>query len=210
MLMVKMAPLEQTRRNQRLASLEFRVKISRPTTMTLAAAGVLALSLLSAAPASADEPVPPHGPIIDVPGTPYQEDPSVESNLAPMPSGEKGGAQTDAGIEISPAGCRGQTDYAHWSQANEASVHGRTKCDVAVSHLGVSTTLQKESWFGFDNMATGSSDYYGGNNSGDATPHWGCYLWGYQTYRGTSYHYSIESSGTYTGNTTGDTSRFTC
>jgi hypothetical protein len=178
--------------------------------MAVATAGILALPLIYAAPASAEEPEPPHPPIIDVPGTPYQEDPSVTSDLSPIPTGGKGVAQTNAGIVLSPAGCRGQTDYAHWSQANDASVHGRAKCNVAVSHLGISTTLQKQAWYGFDNMASGSNDYYGGNNSGDATPPWGCHFWGYQTYRGTSYHYSVESSGTYTGNTTGSTSRFTC
>jgi hypothetical protein len=110
---------------------------------------------------------------------------------------------------LSPAGCYGQTDYAHRSE-HYMSVHGRTRCTTPVPELGVTTTLQKLGWVYWENMMSDMSSNTGATTSHDAHPHWDCRGWGDQTYRGASSHYSIEPSGTYTVDTGGVEGRFFC
>lgn len=119
---------------------------------------------------------------------------------------------TTLGLQFSPAGCNGQTDWPHlggygWQ---EASVHGRTKCSVPVYYVGVTTTLQKQGWLWWDNMQTGSSSMVNSNNSQDATPHWNCVSAGSQNYRGVSSHWSQEPAGSFAAETSGPEKRFGC
>lgn len=150
----------------------------------------------SAVIGSANDRFPPRDPF-----GPYPS----EAPLTPALDG--GGITIQA---TSPSGCGGKTDYAHPS-GSEASVHGRTICKfAAVGELGVTTTLQKKGWLWWDNLATDSSHRFNSKDSEDAHPHWNCTGSGTQSYRGFSSHYSIEATGTYTGNTAGAEGRFSC
>lgn len=161
--------------------------------------------LFAAAPATAaQEPSAVIGSsIVRAPSLdPYDSYPP-EAALTPAQSG---GIAIQA---ISPNGCHGKTNYAHPS-GSDASVHGHTRCAQAVAELGVTTTLQKKGWFWWDNLATDSSQRSNSKDSEDAHPHWNCTGSGTQSYRGVSSHYSIEATGTYTGNTAGAEGRFSC
>lgn len=113
----------------------------------------------------------------------------------------------------SPAGCKGETAYAHFTTkwgSDQASVHGRTKCNARVGEISVTTNLEKLGWLWWDVMATDTSTQYGRDFSEDAHPHWECKGWGDQTYRGTSTHYSIEGVTTYQATSVGQEQRFGC
>lgn len=110
----------------------------------------------------------------------------------------------------SPAGCYGQTDRPHLSELAFSSVHGRTRCAVAVPALGVSTILQKQGWLYWESMLTDHNDDVNSRDSEDAHPHWDCRGWQSQNYRGVSTHWSQESSGRYSANTVGQEWRFYC
>jgi hypothetical protein len=146
----------------------------------------------------------------------WRYDPSVtappaESSLTGTTLSEDG--LTPMYLEFSPAGCYGQTDMAHQGGSGwvEASVHGRTVCKYyAVNQVGVTTSLQKQGWLYWETMQTGTSSRVNSSTSYDATPHWNCYGWGSQNYRGISYHWSQEPTGSYGSETTGLEHRFGC
>ena len=129
----------------------------------------------------------------------YVADVSAETTLGPE-DGRRG---------VSPAGCAGQTDYAHKS-GNSASVHGRTKCSTFVGRVGVTTTIQKKDWSAWRSVLVDVSYRSNSKTSQDAHPHWNCSGQGAKTYRGVSTHYSVEGSGTYYANTVGGARGFTC
>lgn len=95
----------------------------------------------------------------------------------------------------SPAGCVGQTDYAHRS-GDDASVHGRTECRYNVPEVRVATTLQRHRWWGWESLASMTKSRTAFWTTYDATPHKSCYHEGQYIYRGISDHRSLES-GTY-------------
>lgn len=136
--------------------------------------------------------------------------PSSQSGLI-APSASTSGISTLA-LQFSPAGCYGQTDYAHQGGSGwtEASVHGRTKCAVGVNQVGVTTSLQKQGFFWWDTMASQSSSRVNSSTSYDASPHWSCVGWGSQNYRGISHHWSVEPAGTFAADTAGLEQRFSC
>lgn len=146
----------------------------------------------------------------------WRFDPSVEA--PPAESGLSGSALNEGGItpmylQFSPAGCFGQTDYAHQGGSGwvEASVHGRTVCtNYAVNQVGVTTSLQKQGWLYWETMKSQPSSRVNSTQSYDATPHWNCYGWGSQNYRGISYHWSQEPTGSYGSETSGYEKRFSC
>lgn len=158
----------------------------------LAILGLSAASIMVASPALADTEAPRES----VTG---QE----TATLAPK---DKDGVGTQ---DISPAGCAGKTDYAHKS-VDQASVHGRTKCNVAVGEVGVTTDLQQEGWLWWSTMETDDSVRNNSATSYDATPHWNCEDNVDNNYRGVSSHYSVESTGTYYGSTVGAEKTFIC
>ncbi|MFJ4223820.1 hypothetical protein [Microbacterium sp. NPDC089695] len=168
----------------------------RLSALTWAAAAALVLGLTTAAPASASET----DEFSDIEGDPY-------TGLVYEPA--EGEAVSARGTNFSPAGCAGQTDYAHKS-FNEASVHGRTTCTVAVGSLGVTTILQKQGWLYWESQLNDSSSRTNSKNSQDAHPHWYCGGWGSQNYRGVSTHWSQEASGRYSATTVGMEKRFSC
>jgi hypothetical protein len=148
-----------------------------------------------------------HGPDNPDAFTTIEDGPS-EATLTFSP-GTDGSAARIADVQFSPAGCTGQTDWAHPS-GNEASVHARTTCSVRVPSLGVSTNLQKQGWFYWENIKWDESSRADASNSEDAHPHWDCSGWGSQNYRGVSSHWSDEPSGYYTATTVGGEQRFGC
>lgn len=163
----------------------------------LGVSAVVALLLL-AVPTAASAVTPPP------PGVP-----SGQTLTASATSTPSGGVHTNAVLGVSPASCRGYTDYAHLS-GTQSSVHGRTKCNFNVTELGVTTTDWNLAWFGWNALATLSSHRVGANNSGDATPHAGCSSTTEQSFYGSSTHYSIESGNTYTGVSSSIVQKFVC
>jgi hypothetical protein len=101
----------------------------------------------------------------------------------------------------SPAGCSGQTDYPHVS-FNEASVHGRTKCNSNVSSVQVVTTLYRDRWWGWEYLQSDSNAKSNKKQSEDAHPHFNCRGTGTYTYVGRSQHASFENGETYSATTT--------
>jgi hypothetical protein len=177
------------------------------------AAGIAAGLLFTAGVAAPALGAEPDSPSEWVAGTPLDgweapTDPAVVYPSAAPLRAEQTETMTGG---ISPAGCYGQTDMAHPSDFVYASVHGRTYCSIApVLELGVTTTLQKLGWLYWENILSDSNMNQYSRTSNDAHPHWQCSGWGSQAYRGSSFHYSAEPSGTYTSNTTGLERRFSC
>lgn len=150
-----------------------------------------------------------HGPSDPDAFTKITSGPS-ESQLSNQAPAVHKGAIPMAIAGFSPAGCAGQTDYAHWSSGSNASVHARTSCSIVVPALGVSTNLQKQGWAYWENVKWGESSRAAASHSQDAHPHWYCGGWGSQNYRGVSSHWSDEASGYYTATTVGAENRFGC
>lgn len=171
--------------------------------VALAVGSAVLMSLLGLSPAQArghDEPAT-----------------NEDSSQAPLVAGQQVGSPDKSDglssqslkLGASPAGCYGQTDYAHKSTVY-ASVHGRTRCSFPVASVGVTTTLQKQGWFYWENMMSETSSRTNSATSYDAHPHWGCSGWGSQNYRGLSSHWSVEGSTRYSATTVGGEARFTC
>ena len=110
------------------------------------------------------------------------------------PRDNAGGSTLAAGT--SPAGCVGQTDYAHRS-GDDASVHGRTVCNYSVPEVRVVTTLQRHRWWGWESLASMTKTRTAFWTTYDATPHKSCYREGQYTYRGISDHRSLEGGTCY-------------
>lgn len=115
--------------------------------------------------------------------------------LTPSSSSVTSGSVTAAAA--SPAGCYGQTDYAHYSPSYTAAVHGRTTCYATVQEAYVNTTLQRDRWWGWQSVASQSKTrtYY--RYTPDAAPHWYCKGTNTSTYRGISNHRSKEAGKYY-------------
>lgn len=144
----------------------------------------------------------------------YPQDQKPVSSLSTGASTE--GASTFAvstGLDLSPSGCRGYTDYPHKS-GSDAAVHGRTTCLVPVSYVQVSTDLARDRWYGMEFLANGKSSRNNNRKSYDATPHWNCSGVGTYTYRGYSSHLTLENGKNYYANTANwqvpGESRFAC
>ena len=110
---------------------------------------------------------------------------------------------------VSPAGCVGYTDYAHYS-SGQSSVHGRTKCTYSAGQLGVTTDLQHHAWFGWNTLNSDTKESWQRDRTYDATPHNNCCSSNQNEFRGISSHYSIESGTTYSSNTVGVVKTFGC
>lgn len=144
---------------------------------------------------------------------PIPADNEVLPSTSPLvPVVRKGSARENDGVvalavTYSPSGCYGQTDYPHISYPY-ASVHGRTKCAVAVSQVTATATLLRSRWWGWETVKVGSTaSRLNSSSSGDSTPHWKCS--GTYTYKGDSTHTSLEGGVTYSARTD-NTARFAC
>jgi hypothetical protein len=114
----------------------------------------------------------------------------------------------DSGSSGNPYGCYGQTDLPHWS-LDDASVHGRTTCDVTVGYLSVQTDLYRGRWYGAEYL-NGDTSYRDFNNTSyDATPHWNCHNVGTYTYEGDSVHEISDGANEYWAYTSNH-NRFDC
>lgn len=132
-----------------------------------------------------------------------------ESSLSSTPTEDDDSGDEAVALSFSPAGCVGQTDHAHWSSGNMASVHGRTECAQQVVQVGVTTTLQQRSWLIWQNRLSQTSQRQSQVWSGNAAPHWDCNNEGSRTYRGVSTHWSIEDTR-YEASTVGAAQTFAC
>ena len=172
----------------------------------------VALLMIPAFPAfaasSGTQPAPP---------SPAQTQRPAQSNNVPLTDNGASRGASAAGsvspnslpIGVSPAGCTGQTDYAHKS-GTQASVHGRTTCTFFTNGVGVTTYLWNLAWFGWVDLNSGTSSRPSGTTSYDATPHSACASTDPHSFFGSSSHYSIEGSTTYTGSTASPTKVFNC
>lgn len=106
------------------------------------------------------------------------------------------GAASASARAFSPAGCVGETDYAHPS-GSDASVHGRTYCNVRVGEVRVITTLQRQRWWGWESLDNRTKVRVAFHTTYDATPHKSCFGQGTYDYRGISDHRSFEGSTYY-------------
>lgn len=111
--------------------------------------------------------------------------------------------------EPSPAGCQGQTDYAHKS-GNESSVHGRTTCNFPVNSVSVTSHLMNQQWWGWNELNSGTSTRAYSNNSQDATPHSPCSTTSINNFYGWSSHESVENGKTYSASTRSPDQQFGC
>lgn len=167
-----------------------RVRGTRGLSLGIGGIAALLLTLVPASPAAAED------------------DPFDAPEQSVLTSNGAGEVTTLAPMGASPAGCYGQTDNPHRSGSN-SSVHGRTRCTLAVGSIGVETTLWHLAWFGWNPLESDSSSYSNRNNSGDAHPHYGCSATTTQSFSGTSSHWTVEGGTTYTSSTS-NTKDFVC
>jgi hypothetical protein len=116
------------------------------------------------------------------------------------PDGGKPGSKnaiSTLAVEPSPAGCKGQTDWPHYS-APYMSDHGRTRCTVAVEKVTAQTTLLRSRWYGWQTVLVGTTASRTNNTySGDSSPHWKCTEGSWYRYKGQTTHTSLEGGRTY-------------
>jgi hypothetical protein len=115
-------------------------------------------------------------------------------------------------MAVSPAGCAGKTNNPHRSGHVPGTINvvGYTKCNYNVPAVKISVTLYRSRWYGWEQR--GSSGLQSNANSGyieknAASPNCAGDV---HDWLGTSYHESIESSGTYTSNTSKQVDDITC
>ena len=170
--------------------------MNRTGASLLAAAVLIFGSLVTSTPAFAaptDEPTPPGYPSRS--GLVTSSNGASNAQLAPMGT--------------SPAGCYGQTDFAHRS-GDESSVHGRTKCAWPVTTVSVTTRLYHHAWFGWNQLDSRTQTKSGTTKTPDATPHYGCSSTAENDFYGSSSHYSVESGTTYIASTASSVKSFVC
>lgn len=193
----------------------------------LSIAGVALLLLTLATPAQA---APAHAamPPGALPGSfiPLGS-PALSSSGSPLgvggSAGPNGSAQPSVvGVLVSPAGCVGITDYPHPSNGQYAtnsgpmvSVHGRTKCNSAVTTVTAKSEVWKKVWRGYQRMMTGKvSSRNNSKTSYDSAPHYRCVGQGRQWWVGITNHSSLEGGRLYTTRTieegTSEKSNFQC
>lgn len=113
----------------------------------------------------------------------------------------EGAAPRSLLFSYSPAGCKGKSHNAHHTDPIIKGV-GQTKCDILVSELHVTAQLWRLRWWGFQRVG----------DPGPRTNSWSALVKGSarfngcenNTWRTTSFHYSIEGGVTYTASSVGN------
>lgn len=115
--------------------------------------------------------------------------------------------------KLSPAGCKGSTNYPHKSR-NEVSVHARMDCRSSVTRVETLTAIYRERWWGWEHLISGSAARNNASTSGPATPHKSCLGQGTFSYKAVSSHASLENGVVYKSSTSNwqlpGISRFAC
>lgn len=168
------------------------------------ALAVTLMGVLVASPAAGDDrgTVVTHG---EIEGTPVT---TLTSGADSTRTGE-GVTPQAIGLELSPAGCTGITDYPHASNGvvattfgPYASVHGRTKCNRNVEYVSARSEVWRKVWHGHQKLYTGKlASRSNARNSPDSTPHYYCGGQGTSWYVGYTNHTSIEGGKTYSART---------
>ncbi|MDG4763572.1 hypothetical protein O7632_05525 [Solwaraspora sp. WMMD406] len=113
---------------------------------------------------------------------------------------------------LSPAGCAGKTHNPHRSSHVPGTINvvGYTKCNYNVAAVKISINLYRSRWYGWE--LRGSSGLQTNPNSGYIQKNAGSpYCAGdVHDWLGSSYHESVESSGTYYSNTSNQVNGITC
>lgn len=138
---------------------------------------------------------------------PGMSDTSGTGDVKISPNQTQNGPVTAAGsVQLPSVGfCYGRTENVHTSNSVLVSVHSRTICPSASSAIA-STNLQRDRWYGWEQLANGSSAI----RTQDANTKWYCAgTNGWYDYQASSYRCATIGTQNLIGYT-GDTKRLFC